>query len=247
MSLPVNDQFWAEISKDICKNKGVSAQQCNVSAGDWRAYIQQKWARTQINLYYLRENVCTSLIRCIVSVGLENGFRANAYIEYLIKRLEKEERAYQEAFGAIPYGLPLSPPQVVTTQGYSGHGGLDLAPSEKDTERVLSTMYGRVLEVGFQKGGYGNYILVASPDNYFVTRYAHLKKVFVTEGQEVQRGSILGIMGSTGRSTGPHLHYEVILNGKPVDPQQYSPLEFIPPLWPPGDYYPPGGSPVPYG
>jgi murein DD-endopeptidase MepM/ murein hydrolase activator NlpD len=53
------------------------------------------------------------------------------------------------------------------------------------------------------------------------TRYAHLNKALVKVGDYVQRGDVIGELGNTGRSTGPHLHYEVLLNGTPVDPMRY--------------------------
>ena len=55
----------------------------------------------------------------------------------------------------------------------------------------------------------------------FISRYAHLSKYDVTRNQRVKRGDVIGYMGSTGYSTGPHLHYEVWCNGKPVNPRSY--------------------------
>jgi len=53
------------------------------------------------------------------------------------------------------------------------------------------------------------------------SRYAHLNKVEVKPGEQLERGQIIGRVGSTGRSTGPHLHYEVLVQGKPVNPQEF--------------------------
>ncbi|RME26010.1 MAG: M23 family metallopeptidase, partial [Candidatus Zixiibacteriota bacterium] len=55
----------------------------------------------------------------------------------------------------------------------------------------------------------------------FVTRYGHLSKYNVKVGQHVKRGDVIAFMGSTGRSTGPHLHYEVWRNNRPLDPRKY--------------------------
>ena len=69
-------------------------------------------------------------------------------------------------------------------------------------------------------GGFGNYVTVDHGFGY-VTRYAHLRKANVAVGQKLKRGQQIGEMGNTGRSTGPHLHYEVIYMGKPVNPLNY--------------------------
>jgi murein DD-endopeptidase MepM/ murein hydrolase activator NlpD len=69
-------------------------------------------------------------------------------------------------------------------------------------------------------GGYGIMVEI-DHGNGLVTRYAHMSKALVEEGQDVVQGAVLGKMGSSGRSTGPHLHYEVRVDGEPVDPEHY--------------------------
>ena len=54
-----------------------------------------------------------------------------------------------------------------------------------------------------------------------VTRYGHVSKIYTTVGQKIKRGDVIGAVGNTGRSTGPHLHYEVRINNVPVDPSNY--------------------------
>ena len=70
------------------------------------------------------------------------------------------------------------------------------------------------------ESGYGNEILI--DHGYGITtKYGHLSKIFVTIGQEVKRGQIIGAVGMTGKTTGPHLHYEVIVHDTPVNPTKY--------------------------
>ncbi len=75
--------------------------------------------------------------------------------------------------------------------------------------------------------GYGNVIFI-SHGYGFSTRYGHLSKFSVKPGDKVKRGQVIGYVGSTGRSTGPHLHYEVRLNNKPVNPLEYILNAFCP-------------------
>jgi hypothetical protein len=69
-------------------------------------------------------------------------------------------------------------------------------------------------------GGYGNMVEIEH-ENDLSTRYGHLSMISVTEGQYVSPGTLLGRVGSTGRSTGPHLHYEVRIDGEAVDPSRF--------------------------
>jgi murein DD-endopeptidase MepM/ murein hydrolase activator NlpD len=97
------------------------------------------------------------------------------------------------------------------------HPGVDLVQAYGST--VKATGAGRVVHAG-PMGGYGNMVEI-DHGNGLATRYGHMSEVLVEEGQEVQAGAILGRLGSTGRSTGPHLHYEVRVDGEPVDPTRY--------------------------
>ncbi len=105
---------------------------------------------------------------------------------------------------------------------YQMHTGVDLG-APKGTP-VYATGNGVIVENAQTHNGYGNYIVVDHGMGY-KTRYAHLNKSLVAVGQNVVRGEIIGEVGSTGRSTGPHLHYEVILMGQTVDPINYFSLD----------------------
>ena len=97
------------------------------------------------------------------------------------------------------------------------HKGIDIA--HRHGTAILSTADGVVSFVG-KKGAMGT-VLVIDHGHGMVTRYAHLNKALKERGETVKRGDIVAQMGSSGRSTGPHLHYEVHLNGIPVNPTQY--------------------------
>ena len=101
--------------------------------------------------------------------------------------------------------------------GYRFHAGIDLAAAMGAP--IFATSSGTVAAAGWC-GGYGNCVTIDHGDGCF-TLYGHLSRVDVATGQRVGSGQALGLVGSTGNSTGPHLHYEVRINGRPVDPVQY--------------------------
>ncbi|MEK7856360.1 MAG: M23 family metallopeptidase, partial [Acidobacteriota bacterium] len=87
----------------------------------------------------------------------------------------------------------------------------------------LQFAQGTVAEVGW-KGGYGQMIEI-DHGNGLKTRYGHLSKIEVSAGDSLTRGQLIAFVGSTGRSTGPHLHYELRLNERPINPRRFLPPE----------------------
>jgi murein DD-endopeptidase MepM/ murein hydrolase activator NlpD len=97
------------------------------------------------------------------------------------------------------------------------HSGLDFrAPTG---EPARATAAGKVVTAGWS-GGYGKMVEI-DHGNGFSTRYGHLSEILVKEDQAVRPGQIVGRVGSTGRSTGPHLHYETRVDGDAVDPHKF--------------------------
>ncbi|WP_246448816.1 M23 family metallopeptidase [Sphingomonas sabuli] len=95
------------------------------------------------------------------------------------------------------------------------HAGIDLAGPVGTP--IHATAEGTVLRAGWNSGGYGNFIEI-DHGRGIVTRYGHLSAIHVSAGSRVSRGEVIGKMGSTGRSTGSHLHYEVRIDDRPVNP-----------------------------
>lgn len=109
--------------------------------------------------------------------------------------------------------------EVHPVYGYGRmHYGIDI-DAAYGTD-ILSSADGVVTLVLFDDVGYGWYIIVYHGDG-ISTLYAHCSKVLVKEGQNVKQGQVLGLVGTTGASTGPHIHYEVRINGKPQNPLDY--------------------------
>lgn len=141
----------------------------------------------------------------------------------------------QDKLDHIPSVLPINVEDYTMASGYgyrrdpvygatAFHAGLDFAAPIGTG--VYATANGRV-SVADWKGGYGNCIDVDHGYNY-LTRYGHLSKILVKEGQMVCRGEKIGEVGSTGKSTGPHLHYEVRFKDEPQNPVNYYFMDITP-------------------
>ncbi|MDR0600077.1 MAG: M23 family metallopeptidase [Treponema sp.] len=99
------------------------------------------------------------------------------------------------------------------------HTGVDIS-TYRAGDPVIATADGQVSYRGYEPNGFGNYIIIRHQHGFY-TRYAHLLSIRVEMGQQVKQGEVIGYTGSTGRSTGPHLHYEVHIGSDVVDPRKY--------------------------
>ena len=144
-----------------------------------------------------------------------------SYLQFLEKRADYLHTSIR----GIPLGYPVY--GRITSHigwrknpfggGYEFHTGIDIyAPHGS---KVRATADG-VVEFAGWYGDYGKTVIIRHPSGY-LTLYAHLSKIDVKEGQRVKAGDVVGRVGSTGRSTGPHLHYEVIRDNKPIDPSKF--------------------------
>ncbi len=104
---------------------------------------------------------------------------------------------------------------------YEFHAGMDINGERGDT--IIAPAAGKIIKAGWQ-GGYGNMVEI-DHGNGLTTRYGHMSKVEAAVGDTVSRGQLIGYVGSTGRSTGPHLHYELRLNDRPINPRRFLPPE----------------------
>lgn len=134
---------------------------------------------------------------------------------------------YREIAKGLPLGKPVWSYWVSSKFGTrsdpfnrkaAGHKGIDLASRTGNKIRVMAK--GRVTKVEHSNRGYGN-LVVIDHGNGFSTKYAHLSKIYVKEGENLKANTAVGEVGSTGRSTGPHLHYEILYQGRPVDPMPF--------------------------
>jgi murein DD-endopeptidase MepM/ murein hydrolase activator NlpD len=123
-----------------------------------------------------------------------------------------------EEGGYLPTAWPLTEAgfitQALVDQDSGDHPGLDIAISTDSYIRASGS--GRVLRVG-EDPLYGSFVVLEHEEGY-QTVYAHASEVLVERGQAVRRGEVIALSGSSGQSTAPHLHFEILLDGIPVDP-----------------------------
>jgi murein DD-endopeptidase MepM/ murein hydrolase activator NlpD len=117
-------------------------------------------------------------------------------------------------FGSMSsnYGMRIDP----FTKNLAHHSGIDFQASPGTG--IVASGYGTISKVSTDSI-YGKYVEISHSDG-FVSKYAHAQKVFVKPGEQVSKGQLIAEVGSTGRSTGPHLHYEIIRNGSHLNPAQ---------------------------
>jgi murein DD-endopeptidase MepM/ murein hydrolase activator NlpD len=117
-------------------------------------------------------------------------------------------------FGSMSsnYGMRIDP----FTKNLAHHSGLDFQASPGTG--IVASGYGTISKVATDSI-YGKYVEISHADG-FISKYAHAQKVFVKPGEQVSKGQLIAEVGSTGRSTGPHLHYEIIRNGSHLNPAQ---------------------------
>lgn len=150
---------------------------------------------------------------------LEDREQQLRLLDKLASRQKLEDEMYLE-------GRPITWGWLSSKYGYRSdpftgkrtwHAGVDLAG--KEGSDIISVAGGVVTWAG-ERYGYGNLVEIDHGDG-LVTRYGHCKTIKVSVGDVVQKGQVIALMGSTGRSTGPHVHFEVLQNGRSKDPLKY--------------------------
>ena len=155
---------------------------------------------TKVEENILNENVLVEPIATVVHRGSKNPYYDG--VSFL-------ERPVDGGYISSYYG---------EDRVNSYHKGLDIA--ENLGEDIIASFEGKVIYAGYNDGGYGNLVIVQHSDD-MKTYYAHLNEIYVSLNQEVKKGEIIGAVGSTGYSTGPHLHFELRINETPVNPLNY--------------------------
>jgi murein DD-endopeptidase MepM/ murein hydrolase activator NlpD len=156
--------------------------------------------------------------------GLDDK-RINDTITAIYKNVDDFEY-YKAVIAKLPLGKPVWSYWVTSQYGTRSdpfkkskatHKGVDLA--SRTGTKIQIKAPGKVTKADYANG-YGN-VIVVDHGNGFETKYAHLNKIYVKKGQKVKYNEVIGEVGSTGRSTGPHLHYEVVYRGVSINPMPF--------------------------
>ena len=188
-----------------------------------------------VNRYAYLDNISENSLLKMTTIRLDVLTKKTFVQSKSFDDVESLSRRAGDMASCIPAVLPIVPDRskfrLSSSFGYrsdpiSGktrmHTGFDFAL--KPGNPVYATGDGVVASVTFDLFNYGNSIVIDHGFGY-KTRYAHLKTVLVTEGMKIKRGECIAESGNTGKSTGPHLHYEVMYKGKYVNPVNYFDLD----------------------
>jgi murein DD-endopeptidase MepM/ murein hydrolase activator NlpD len=170
-----------------------------------------------------------------IGVELKNGKKSSPSANSGGPFIPAEELSYDElmkkteenlkTIRLIPLGRPV-PGSISSKFGKRAdplnkkkavHEGVDIRG--KKGERIQATASGKVIKA-FKNGSYGNYVKIDHGNGYH-TIYAHMQNYLVNKGETIEQGHVVGQVGSSGRSTGPHLHYEILLNNRPINPVRF--------------------------
>ena len=195
--------------------------------------LRDKWSHNKDDSRggpFVKPRVLSSFIRLPLGEELEQTLLDINQTQTALKDIHAKWDQQIEWLSTLPTGIPVQGDFRITSgfgirnDPFSGalamHEGLDFAANVGTP--VVSTGPGTVVRSAWDPS-YGNVVEVSHTEG-FVTRYAHLSRRLVAEGDKVTRGDELGEIGTTGRSTGPHLHYEVIRKERLINPVQVLPF-----------------------
>lgn len=201
--------FGTPIEKVSGENKGLATRRILLAdASEFRSTVSQIQEKSGGLLH--QSGIITSYFHDKLSMDLKDAERV-----YAMPTLPPVNELTAEKL-VSGFGMRINP----FHKGMYEHPGIDIA-APRGTE-VLATANGTIVDLKRSdlQAGYGNFIDI-DHGHGFVTRYAHLESIAVRLGQRVKKGSVIGTIGRSGGSVAPHLHYEVLRKGKPVDPVHF--------------------------
>ncbi len=224
----------SELQKTEAILTGIKDLDLEVHQKLFESTFQQKQTSTQKQVLLAGATDFNAIVDLLKSKSSNLSSKSNLKNQEVANRIKFELKKYGIGrLVSLPSIQPIANPESANLvsgfgvrinpfhKGNYHHRGADFAALRGT--KVVATGPGRVMEVNIGnglEGGYGNYIKI---DHGYgiVTLYAHLEEVYVTNGQKVDKWKPIGTVGITGGVTAPHVHYEIIRDGKPVDPLIY--------------------------
>jgi len=196
--------------------------------GDWTETLaaRNNELRSLMNSSGLNGKVISIIQRSQPVGGVTDSFRDNPLLSGNFAQETSANKELRSVLEALPDHMPLADYAITSEFGIrphpitnkpSLHAGIDLK-SQNGDDTVRSVKPGKVLVAGYH-GNLGNAVLIRH-DRGVETLYGHLDRIYVKEGDKVDRGTPIGLVGNTGQSTGKHLHFEVLVGSYQVDPKK---------------------------
>jgi len=224
----VGAAFPQAVGLAVIEGRQIAVVESLTRFADWRA----KKAEVALRKFELDPNGMAAASRGNAAMGGPLEKLATSSDGSLDPRFERlgqslsRMAALEEALDRVPQLAPAADDRITSRFGFrrdpfngssAMHNGIDYRG--KTGSPIYAAASGRVSYAG-RRGGYGKVVEI-SHGNGMMTRYAHLSRIDVERGQAIGGGEVLGGLGSTGRSTGPHLHFEVRINGRAVNPRPF--------------------------
>ncbi|MBN1499387.1 MAG: M23 family metallopeptidase [Spirochaetes bacterium] len=200
-------------------------QQYNGKLGIWESFSSFSALERKVRIYGTTISAVKSLNSDFNEKQISGYYfipYSESYIESLKEKgIERKEVTLADGYYLWPVHDVMRITSTLGPRWGRFHAGLDIAAVPGTI--VVAAMEGMVIKAEYESG-YGN-VIVIEHRNKFTTKYAHNKATFVKVGDFIQKGQIISLVGSTGRSTGPHLHFEVRCNNIPLEPMDFLPEE----------------------
>ncbi|MCM1221264.1 MAG: peptidoglycan DD-metalloendopeptidase family protein, partial [Lachnospiraceae bacterium] len=215
LSAAFDDFTYAQVEAELDRLFGLQYELTRESVTETRTYLDEEGEEQEYEWRILKTVLSVRSLSGILSDSLASGDQAERYGIYMQTCGGRQNFGSPFDFpwlGSItsPYGYRVHP----INGGKDLHRGIDIAAAEGTP--ILAVQDGRVASAG-DAGGYGLCLVIEGEDGY-QSRYAHCSSILVNAGQEVRRGDVVAYVGSTGDSTGPHLHLEAVHNGEYLNP-----------------------------